>query len=77
MVRSTLYRLNLSISGGPLYCTEESLYNEVQAVQAELIQVLRGLVLYRRVPVQRGPCCTVELVHVWRALVLYRGVHVQ
>ena len=52
MVRSTLYRLNLSISGGPLYCTEESLYNEVQAVQAELIQVLRGLVLYRRVPVQ-------------------------
>ena len=39
MVRSTLYRLNLSISGGPLYCTEESLYNKVQAVQAELIQV--------------------------------------
>ena len=39
MVRSMLYRLNLSISAGPLYCTEESLYNEVQAVQAELIQV--------------------------------------
>ena len=45
MVKSTLYRLNLSMSEGPLYCTEESLYNEVQAVQAELIHVWRGLVL--------------------------------
>ena len=39
MVKSTLYRLNLSMSEGPLYCTEESLYNEVQAVQAELVHV--------------------------------------
>ena len=46
-MRSTLYRLNLSMSGGALYCTEESLYNKVQAVQVELIHVWRGLVLYR------------------------------
>ena len=42
MVRSTLYRLKLSMSGGALYCTKGSLYNEVQAVQAELIHVWRG-----------------------------------
>ena len=52
MVRSKLYRLNLSMSGGALYCTGESLYNEIQAVQAELIHVWRGLVLYRGVPVE-------------------------
>ena len=38
-MRSKLYRLNLSRSREALYCTEESLYNEVQAVWAELIQV--------------------------------------
>ena len=58
MVKSTLYRLSLSMSGGPLYSTEESLYNEVQAVQAKLIHVWRGLVLYRGDPVQWGPSCT-------------------
>ena len=42
MVKSTLYRLNLSMSGGTLYCTEESLYNEIQAVQVERIHVWRG-----------------------------------
>ena len=47
-----LYRQNLSMSGGALYCTEGSLYNEYKAVQAELIHVCRGLVLYRGVPVQ-------------------------
>ena len=52
MVKSTLYRLNLSMSGGPLYCTEESLYYEVHTVQAELVHVWRSLVLHRAVPVQ-------------------------
>ena len=33
-MRSMLYRLNLSMSGGALYCAEGILYNEVQAVQA-------------------------------------------
>ena len=42
MVKSTLYRLNLSMSGGTLYCIEGSLYNEVQAVQDELIHDWRG-----------------------------------
>ena len=51
-MRSTLYRLNLSMSGGALYCIHWSLYNEVQAVQAEFVHVWRGLVLYRGVPVQ-------------------------
>ena len=51
MVRSKLYRLNLSMSGGALYCTEESLYNDFQAVRAELIHVWRDLVLHRGVPV--------------------------
>ena len=51
-MRSTLYRLNLSMSGGALYCIEGSLYNEVHAVQAELVHVWRGLVLYRGVPVE-------------------------
>ena len=46
-----LYRLDLSMSAGALYCTEESLYNEVQAVQAELFHVWRGPVLHRGVPV--------------------------
>ena len=50
-MRSKLYRLNLSMSGGALYCTEGSLYNDFQAVQAELIHVWRGLVLHRGVPV--------------------------
>ena len=48
-MRSKLYRLNLSMSGGALYCTEGSLYNDFQAVQAELIHVWRDLVLYRGV----------------------------
>ena len=47
-----LYRLNLSMSAVALYCTEESLYNEIQAVQVELIHVFRGLVLYRGGPVE-------------------------
>ena len=51
-MRSTLYRLNLSMSGGALYCIEGSLYNAVHAVQAELVHVWRGLVLYRGVPVE-------------------------
>ena len=50
-MRSKLYRLNLAMSGGALYCTQESLYNEVQAVQVELIYVWRGPVLHRGVPV--------------------------
>ena len=57
-MRSKLYRLNLSMSGGVLYCTEGSLYNEIQAVQVELVHVWRGLVLYRVVPVQWDPSCT-------------------
>ena len=51
-MRSKLYRLKLSMSGGALYCIEGSLYNEVQAVQVELVHVWRVLVLYRGVPVQ-------------------------
>ena len=51
-MRSKLYGLNLSRSREALYCTDESLYNEVQAVQAELVHVWRVLVLYRGVPVQ-------------------------
>ena len=47
MMKSTLYRLNLSMSGGALYCTKESLYNKVHAVQVELVHVWRALVLYR------------------------------
>ena len=50
--RSKLYRLNLSMSGGALYCTEESLYNKVEAEQVELVHFWRGLVLYRGVTVQ-------------------------
>ena len=41
-MRSKLYRLNLSMSGEALYCIEGSLYNEVQAVQTELVHVWRG-----------------------------------
>ena len=52
MVKSTLYRLNLSMTGGALYCTEGSQYGEVHTVQVELIHVWRALVLYRGVPVQ-------------------------
>ena len=51
MVMSTLYRLNLSMSGGTLYCTEGYYYGEVHAVQVELIHIWRALVLYRGVPV--------------------------
>ena len=51
MVKSTLYSLNLSMSGGALYCTEESLYNKVQAVQVELIHGLEGPCTAQRVPV--------------------------
>ena len=50
-MRFKLYRLNLSMSGGALYCIEGFLYNEVQAVQVELIHVWRGPVLHRGVPV--------------------------
>ena len=57
-MRSTLYRLNLSMYGGVLHCTEGSLHNEVHTVQVEVIHVWRGLVLYRGVHVQRGPHCT-------------------
>ena len=63
------------MSGGALYCTEESLYNEVQAVQAELIHVLRG-----PCTVQRSPCTmrsTLYRLNVFMsggALILYRGV---
>ena len=32
MVRSKLYRPNLSMSGGALYCTERSQYREVQCI---------------------------------------------
>ena len=49
MVKSMVYRLNLSMSGGVLYCTEGSQYGEVHAVQVELIHVWRDLVLYRGV----------------------------
>ena len=52
MMKSTLYRLNLSMSGGALYFTKESLYNKVHAVQVELIDVWRGVILYKGVPVQ-------------------------
>ena len=38
-MRSMLYRLNLSMSGGALYCIEESQYGEVHGVQVELIHV--------------------------------------
>ena len=51
-MRSTLYRLNLSMSGGALYCIEGSMYNEVHTVQVEVVHVWRGFVLYRGVPVQ-------------------------
>ena len=57
-MRSKLYRLNMSMSGGTLYCTKGSLYNEVQVVQVELVHVWRGLVLYRGFSVQWGPSCT-------------------
>ena len=46
-MRSKLYRLNLSMSGGPLYCIGGSLYNKVHTVQVELVHVWRALVLYR------------------------------
>ena len=49
MVRSTLYRLNLSMSGEALYCTEGCQYGDVHAIQVELIHVWRDLVLYRGV----------------------------
>ena len=52
MVKSMLYRLKLSMSGGALYCIEGSMYIEVHTVQVELVHVWRGLVLYRGVPVQ-------------------------
>ena len=51
-MRSKLYRLNLSMSGGALYCTKRSQYGEVHTVQVELIHVWRALVLYRGVPLQ-------------------------
>ena len=51
MVRSKLYRLNLSMSVGAVYCTEGSQYGEVHTVQLELIHDWRGLVLHRGVPV--------------------------
>ena len=35
-MRSMLYRLNLSMSGGALYCIEESQYGEVYAVELNL-----------------------------------------
>ena len=57
-MRFKLYRLNLSMSGGALYCIEGFLYNEVQAVQVELIHVWRGPVLHRGVPVWLSPQCT-------------------
>ena len=52
MVRSTLYSLNLYMTGGALYCTQGSQYDEVHTVQVELIHVWRALVLYSGVPVQ-------------------------
>ena len=39
MVKSTLYSLNLSMTGGALYCTEGSQYGEVHTVKVELIHV--------------------------------------
>ena len=51
MVKSTLYRLNLSMTGGALYCTEGSQYGEVHTVQVELIHDWRGPVLHTGVPV--------------------------
>ena len=62
------------MSGGALYCTEESLYNEVQAVQVELIHVWRGLVLHRGSQYGEVHAVQVELFHVRRDLVLYKGV---
>ena len=73
MVKSKLYSLNLSMSGGALYCTEESLYNKVQAVQVELIHVWRGLVLHRGSQYGEVHFVQGEVVHVWRGLVLHRG----
>ena len=65
-MRSKLYRLDLSMSGGALYCTEESQYDEVHTVQVELIHVWRDLVLHRGVPVCEVHAVQVELIHVWR-----------
>ena len=50
-MRSTLHRLNLSMSGGALYCIKGSLYNEVHAVQAELVHAWRGPCTVQRSPV--------------------------
>ena len=61
-----LYRLDLSMSAGALYCTEESLYNEVQAVQLNLS--MSGGALYCTEGSQYGEAhaVQVELIHVWR-----------
>ena len=77
-MRSKLYRLNLSMSGGALYCTEGSLYNEYEAVQVELVHVLEGPCTVQRSPcTMRSKLYRQNLSMSWRGLVLYRGVPVQ
>ena len=78
-MRSMLHRLNLSMSGGALYCTEESLYNDFQAVRAELIHAMEGPCTAQRGPsMVRSTLYRLNLSMSGGALegpcVLYRGV---
>ena len=74
-MRSKLYRLNLSMSGEALYCTEGSLYKKDTKLYRLNLSMSGGALycteesLYNEVQAVQ-----VELVHVWRGLVLYRGV---
>ena len=76
-MRSMLYRLNLSMSGGALYCIEESQYGEVHAVQLNLSMSGGALYCKEESLYNKVEAVQAELVHVWRGLVLYRGVTVQ
>ena len=76
-MRSMLYRLNFSMSGGPLYCTDES--STMRSKLYRLNLSMSGGALYCIEGSQYGEvhAVQVELVHVWRDLVLHRGVLVQ
>ena len=51
-MRSKLYRLNLFMAVGPLYCTEESCTMTSTPYRLNLSMSGGAIVLYRAVPVQ-------------------------
>ena len=65
-MRSKLYRLNLSMSGEALCCTDGSQYGEVHTVQVELVHVWRGVILYKGALYNEVHAVQAELVHAWR-----------